>query len=605
MLRRCCVFVLLFLVSSLYSQTAPNPSEPVSTFKAKVRVVLLDVVVTAGKDEAVPGLKKKDFEVFEDGKPQTISTFEEHKGAPLTQIKLPPMPAGIYTNFPTVQNSDSVNVLLLDALNTQTRDQTYLHTEMLKYLKTIPPGTRVAIFTLASRLRMVQPVTSDSTQLLAVLNDKKSGIWGPHQSALLPSEIEQQANTHAVDFMIQENQAPQTQPDSVQQEASPIQAMQEFLADTAAFQTESRTRITLQSLQQLARYLSDIPGRKNIIWFSGSFPTGILPDPDAPDPFSSVKELQQEVHETTDVLTANQVAIYPIAAQGLDTEARFQADASEIGEKRGSLVTRDQITQMRSEQGELASSQASMEMLARDTGGEAYYGSNGLGNALLRVINNGARYYTISYSTTNPKMDGKFRHVEVKINGGKYKLAYRRGYYADDESKEQEARQQESDPLYPLMGVNLPNFSQIVYKVRVLPSNPQPQPDAPFAGSNSDLKGPRTRYSADFAITLQDLKLTLAPDGRYHGNIEVMMVLYDPQGRPMNMVIKQAGLLLKPDVYKSMEKVGLQFKSDIDVPTGRAFVLRLGVYDLESSKAGTLSVPLRNVAVQASKIGPK
>ena len=603
MSSRWCAFVLLFLVGSLYSQTpTPNPSEPVSTFKAKVRVVLLDVVVTAGKDEAVSGLKKKDFEVFEDGKPQTISAFEEHKGAQLTQIKLPPMPAGIYTNFPTVQTTDSVNVLLLDALNTQTRDQTYLHTEMLKYLKTLPPGTRVAIFTLSSRLRMVQPVTSDSTQLLAVLNDKKGGVWGPHQSALLPSEIEQQANSHAIDFMIQENQGPQTQPDSVQQEVSPIRAMQEFLADTAAFQTESRTRITLQSLQQLARYLSDIPGRKNIVWFSGSFPTGILPDPDAPDPFSSVKELQQEVHETADVLTANQVAIYPIAAQGLDTEARFQADASEIGQKRGSLVTRDQVTAMRSEQGDHASSRASMEILAKDSGGEAYYDTNGLGNALLRVINNGSRYYTISYATSNPKMDGKFRHIEVKVSGGKYKLAYRRGYYADDlESTEKTAQQQNSDPLYPLMGVNLPNFSQIVYKVRVLPANPQPPPDAPFIGSNTDLKGPRTRYSVDFAITLQDLKLSLAPDGRYHGNIEIMLVLYDPQGKPINMVIKQAGLLLKPDVYKSMERVGLQFNSDIDVPTGRAFVLRLGVYDLESSKAGTLSVPLRNVAVQASK----
>jgi VWFA-related protein len=600
--RSCVPFILLFLVSSLYSQTAnPNPSAPVPTFKAKVRVVVLDVVVTEGKDQPVSGLRKKDFEVFEDGKPQTVSTFEEHKGAPLTQIKLPPMPAGIYTNFPTVQASDSVNVLLLDALNTQTRDQTYLHTELLKYLKTIPPGTRVAIFTLSSRLRMVQPVTSDSKLLLAVLNDKKSGVWGAHPSALLPSEIEKEADTHAVDFMIQENQAPANEQDSVQQASSSIYAMQQFLADTAAFQTESRTRITLQSLQQLARYLSDIPGRKNIVWFSGSFPTGILPDPDAPDPFSSVKELQQEVHKTADILTANQVAIYPIGAQGLTTDSRFEANASEIGEKRGTLVTRDQIADMRSEQGDRASSQASMETLAKDSGGEAYYDSNGLGNALLRVINNGARYYTISYATTNPKMDGKFRRVEVKVTEGKFKLAYRRGYYADDlESTEKNAGQENSDPLYPLMGVNLPNFSQIVYKVRVLPSNPQPPPDAPFLGSNPALKGPRTRYSADFAITLQDLKLALAQDGRYHGNIEVMLVLYDPQGRPLNMVIKQAGLLLKPDVYKSMEKVGLQFKSDIDVPSGRALMLRVGVYDLESSKAGTLSIPITDAPTTAA-----
>ncbi len=56
----------------------------------------------------------------------------------------------------------------------------------------------------------------------------------------------------------------------------PINAMKQFLADTAAFQTSSASSITLEALQQLARYLSAVPGRKNVIWFSGSFPSGIL-----------------------------------------------------------------------------------------------------------------------------------------------------------------------------------------------------------------------------------------------------------------------------------------------------------------------------------------
>jgi len=83
------------------------------------------------------------------------------------------MPPNVYTNYPLTQTADAVNVLLLDALNTPTRDQTYVHSEMIKYLRTIPPGTRVAIFTLASRLRMLPGMTTDSSELLAVLNDKK------------------------------------------------------------------------------------------------------------------------------------------------------------------------------------------------------------------------------------------------------------------------------------------------------------------------------------------------------------------------------------------------------------------------------------------------
>ena len=50
---------------------------------------------------------------------------------------------------------------------------------------------------------------------------------------------------------------------------------------------------------------------------------------------------------------------------------------------------------------------------------------------VTRDIQNGAHYYTLSYTPSNEKMDGSFRRIEVKLPESKYKLAYRRGYYAD------------------------------------------------------------------------------------------------------------------------------------------------------------------------------
>jgi VWFA-related protein len=594
------LYLSLIFVTSLYSQIAPPSSAPAPTFKANVRVVLVDVVVTAGKNEPVPGLDKKDFEVFEDGRPQTIATFEEHKGAPLTQVKLPPMPSGVYTNYPAVQTSDAVNVLLLDALNTTTRDQTYVHTEMIKYLKSIPPGTRVAIFTLASRLRMVQPVTSNSDELLAVLKSKESGAAGPHPSPLLPSEVEKDTDQHVIDFMIENQPSQASHSDSLnssQDAVDPISSMKQFLSDSANFQQDLRIRITLLAMQQLGRYLSDIPGRKNVIWFSGSFPIAIFPDRDLPDPAIDAEEFAKQIRETGDMLTADHMAIYPIAAAGLATEAVYEADGSEIQQKRPMVMALQQRNELRTENMHRGANYATMEELAKTTGGEAFYDANGLGDALLRVIHNGTRYYTITYAPTNESMDGKYRHIEIKLAGGKYKLAYRRGYYADD-LRAKVTQDSGADPLLPLMGVNLPNISQILYKVRVLPSNPQPQPDAPLIGSNKDLKGRRTRYVAEFAISVQDLKLNLTPDGVRHGDIEVALIAYDHEGKPLNMVIKQAGLLLKPDVYKSMEKVGLQFKSEIDVPDGNV-LLRTGVFDVNANQAGTLLVPLSNPIMQA------
>jgi hypothetical protein len=110
---------------------------------------------------------------------QVISDFEEHKGVQTEQTKLPPMPPDVYTNFPPIKATDSVNVLLLDALNTQVSDQSYVRSQLTRYLTTVQPGTRLAVFVLTSRLRMIQAVTTDSAVLLAALTTRN---WEPIRS---------------------------------------------------------------------------------------------------------------------------------------------------------------------------------------------------------------------------------------------------------------------------------------------------------------------------------------------------------------------------------------------------------------------------------------
>ncbi|MFZ1008297.1 MAG: VWA domain-containing protein [Candidatus Sulfotelmatobacter sp.] len=597
---RCALILLCLAAIPLDSQTAApdvGRTAPTPTIQAKVRVVVLEVVVTDGKGEPVAGLNKGDFAIFEEGKPQTIATFEEHKGAALTQMKLPPMPPGVYTNFPLTQSADSVNVLLLDALNTPLKDQPYVHVQMLKYLEKIPPGTRVAIFTLASRLRMLQGVTTDSTELVAVLKDKK-GAAGPHASPLLASDAETEANQHHIDFLITENASPAGPQNLAQAAVDPVNSMKQFLADTAAFETESRIKLTLEALQQLARCLVDVPGRKNVIWFSGSFPTGILPDPDLPDSSATVMAFEAEIRRTTDMLASSQIAIYPIAAEGLAGDAVYQTDAGEIGQKRPSMAQRDTIKRMRTGAADRDSSHGAMEELAKDTGGQAFYNTNGLNDALARVVNNGTRYYTLTYTPTNKTMDGKFRRIRVDLanDDNKDKLAYRRGYFATDLTTAQTAGQSaEFDPLLPLMGRNLPDLAQIIYKIRVLPLNPQPAPNAAPAGGNPDLKGPVTRYGVDFAVAVQDLKLDAAPDGGRRGNVEVMVVAYDRDGKPLNSVVTKGELALPPKVYAEVLKAGLQIHKEIDVPKQDVY-LRTGIFDMASDAAGTLGVPLREAA---------
>lgn len=571
-----------FCASFLLAQTGTNePAANLPTFQSKVSEVLVDVVISDAKDEAVSGLAKKDFEVLEDGKAQTISLFEEHKGVRIKPAKLPPMPPDVYTNFPPLKATDSVNVLLLDALNTQVSDQSYVRAQLTRYLNTVQPGTRLAVFVLTSRLRMIQSVTTDSALLLAALNNQKLES-GPQQSAMLLSGAENDANS-AYTAEVMNNLAGETDVALTAMAPRGFAYMTQNKLDT-------RVETTLQALQQLARYLAGIPGRKNLIWFSGSFPISVFPDANAADSFQSVRQFGGEVQRTATLLTVAQVAIYPIAAEGLVSDSQFAATANRIGETRALQTSPDF-----GDSGKRNANYESMQTLADDTGGKAFYNTNGLDDALARAINYGSHYYTLSYSPNNKKMDGKYRRIQVKVSG-KYKLAYRRGYYADNARDFRIKKDMVTDPLRPLMQRGLPDFSQILYKVRVTRFSPQPAPEAVRAGDNKEFKEAFTRYVAEFAIAAGDVAFEAASDGQRRGELEVMLVAYDRDGTALNWIARKQGISLTRQNYATALAAGLQLHYEIDVPSEMLskdnVYLRTGVYDLRSSNAGTLEIPL-------------
>ena len=143
---------------------------------------------------------------------------------------------------------------------------------MIKYIKGVRPGTRLAIFTLGTRLRFVQGFTGDPAVLMAAVNGEKSA-GNPQLSPLLQTSTEADANQRLVSQMAE--MAATTGSAQIQASAS---ALREFQQENTSSQTDMRVHITLEAMQQLARYLQAIPGRKNVIWFSGSFPISIFED---------------------------------------------------------------------------------------------------------------------------------------------------------------------------------------------------------------------------------------------------------------------------------------------------------------------------------------
>jgi VWFA-related protein len=570
----------LLLVSVAVS--AQEASEAVGpTLKATARLAVVDVVVTDYNDQPIAGLRKEDFSVSEDGKPQTISIFEEHTGNPPAAIKRPTLPPNTFDNSPRADAPDSLNVVLLDALNTPIGDQSFVHQQVLKYLAGMHSSAPMAIFILSTRLRLVHGFTSDLSALLAVLNDKKSGT-NPQASPLLLSGGE----THAQEEATAQMQSLAVLDPNVQ---AAMDALRQFQAEEKASKTLDRVKTTLLEMQQLAQYLAGFPGRKNVIWFSGAFPVALFQN------YTSMGEggEYEELRKTGDAFTAARVAVYPVEAKGLAPDSFYDASALPLKVTNARDATQAQVTQLQNSSIQRNANQSTMKELAHETGGKAFYNANGLDEALAQAIRDGSRFYTLDYVPTNKEMNGKYRHIHVKLTHGHYKLAYRLGYNAEDGRTAVAVAQKlaTGDPLVPLMAWGLPDFAQILYRMSVKPSTPQPELTAPRAGDNLKVQGAFTRMDVDLAITEKALQLEAAPDGRRKGTLEVTLIAYDRYGNPMNWLVRKMELSLSPERYKAYADIGLQLHLEFDVPRGSAY-LRSGVCDLASGKAGTIEVLL-------------
>jgi VWFA-related protein len=609
-------------LNSQTKQSAPPASE--ATLRINSRAVLVDVLVTDRNGAPVKGLKQDAFTVNEQGKPQTISFFEEHTGVPGPPKEIPKLPPDVFSNFSPFPDPPAVNLLLLDSLNTGMESQQVVHSQALKFLKSAKPGTRMAVFTMGLGLHFVQGFTDDPTLLLAALKNRKNNEVQP--SVMIQSQSESNANANLIAMM--SAPAPGAGGGTV---ASPgmIQGMSDFLGENQSSRTIDRVLLTLENLQRLATFLTGFPGRKNVIWFSESFPLVIQGGVDP--------QLKDKFAKTMAMLAAARVAIYPVDSRGVDTASFYQADnqlpsstskpyqimgvdstpsssgkiqEAQPGGGGGASSPGAQVGSLRQQDSDRAMARYTEESVAKETGGKAFVQTNGLAQVIDDITSSSADFYTLSYVPDNQKMDGSYRKIDVKVAGGAYNLSYRRGYPATEEAlpgsalatRAQEVQRLAAqnpgavDPLLSFMDLGMPQSQQILYKVKIQPA--PPKTDAAAAEQNGQ-KGNGQSYGVDFAIDLKDLNLVLGSDGLHKGTLNVSLIAYDRYGHIGSRKDFLVPLNIKPDVYPILQQMGVQLHAEMGVPKGQ-FWLRTGVYDRGSGKVGTMEVALSSaVPLQA------
>ena len=245
---------------------AALPSGDQFTIKENVNRVLVDVVVTDSSGKPVHGLTRQDFSIHEDGQPQDILSFDSYTldSNPGYFKKLPPLPPNTFVNIATEPERGPLYVLLLDLVNTEQDNQPYARQQLLKFVQGKPEGTRFAVFALSDSLHLVQGFSADRAQLYATLDPAHSI---PHVPRI---------------FLLARNYG------------------------------RNDALMMVNVFKEIALYLDGLPGRKNLIWFSGQFPLDLFPhNDDRPD-------MRAEAVEALDALTRSESAIYPVDVTGVD-----------------------------------------------------------------------------------------------------------------------------------------------------------------------------------------------------------------------------------------------------------------------------------------------
>lgn len=569
---------------SVFARPQQFSKEDVNTPAVRVstRLVLVDAVVTDKSGQRITDLKKDDFTVLENGKPQSISAFSFE--VPETPSPNPALPPNVYTNRPEYgMPKGPLTILLLDGLNTAVADQAYARSQMLKYLGSqIRQGQSVAVYTLASSLRLMQDFTADVDLLKAAVEH-----FNPQQSIEMQLE-----NVAAVMPNLQITSAGGGPGDS---RADTLRQlffhMSEFMSEQAKLAIQDRAFRTSAALRLIARRMGGYPGRKNLIWVSAGFPIDITSevvrkttDVDALAQQATMATTQVRVEDSYEdllrqlaaELTDAQLSVYSVDARGLIgstvTDASHQgtnaAGLLQMGAEYGANLARANAA--------IQASQQTLQTLAVESGGLFFENDNDVAGAVGSSRADGAAYYMLGYTPDSKDWDGKFRKIQVKVNRPGCELRYRMGYYAKDPLKWDKTRAKNDPDLVTAMSMGFPPATMVIFDSRVIPPPP----------------GAQLKVPVEFLVNARTIAGEEMKDGGRHFGLEFHVAAYSLDGKLITHVDQGLDAPVKADRLQAYLQQGIPFKAELPMTPGE-YRLRLAVRDTHTGFIGTTEIPLK------------
>ena len=423
----------LTLMSALVLATAPSAAAPpapgaraqdtpVPTFPAAAELVQVDVVVTGVDGEPVRDLRREDFELLEDGRPQSISHFAVGTASrPAAAAGRPATAATTRAAPGAPAPAGRTIVLVFDDLHLGASRLAAAKSEATRFLlEQVGPRDQVALVTTSGIRGVYEPLTRDRSALVravdrVTLQDRGSRMrfGSPYISEHQAEQIDRfgelaSAGNEAFELAVSQFMAEFW----VSRDAAIMmvrERVRSVLEEGARY-----TRASLSMIETTVRSLAPMPGRKVVLLLSEGFFLGR----------ATLSQSAYDLRRITDAATRSGVVIYSIDAGGLTVPAPG-GDITERFLGAASVAVRADV-----DSGQDENRREGMRAVAEETGGFAVLNNNDIGAGLKRILDDNEVYYLLAYDPVSPRRAGRFRSIKVRLPARPNLVARtRKGYF--------------------------------------------------------------------------------------------------------------------------------------------------------------------------------
>lgn len=538
---RLVALIVLAAGTALVAGQAPPPQPQQPTFKLQVDYVEVDVVATDKQGNHIRDLKKEDFLVLEDGKPQTISAFTM-VDIPIERLERPLFAAAPIE--PDVKTNESpfdgrVYVMLIDDLHTRFGRSIRVKTAAKQFIeRRLGANDLMAIVHTAGAGSANQEFTSNKKLLLAAVEKTQ----GRKLDSATAGKTDEYFRTR-----------------DLRQQGDPLN-------DPNDAERGFNARSTLDTIRNIADWFGSVRGRRKAILFVSEGIDYDIHDmiPGTGSTHGSASMILDSTRDAIAAATRSNVAIYGIDPRGLtdlgdeSIEISSYPDDTSLGVGNNSL------------QNELRLAQDSLRVLSEETGGFAVVNRNDYTTAYQRIVEDNSSYYVLAYYPPDAR-PGRFHKIDVRVTRPNVVVRARRGHVTPKKASATtntkgpstpELREALDSPL-PISGLTLHAFS------------------APF-------KGTAPNASVLFGVELRgrDMKLDQST------KLLLSYIAIDANGKLRGGNTDSVGLTsMRPETKNRIEQTGLRILNRLDLPPGK-YQFRIAAHDTNGGNVGSVLLDL-------------